>query len=273
MAGPGPPPTPVTLYSLLTTRYSLLATRYSLLTTHYSLLTTYYSLLTTHYLLLTTYYSPLTTHYSLVMSNNTLTATLLRRTSRTSAISMVTVAMVLLATAPTSAHETGAIHLASNQVPIGGTIDIRGEKLPKSETLKLELRGILDTYPLGNVQTDTGGAFHAQISVPANVPAAQYTLAAVASDGDVTARADLTVVAAGAASTAAAGGMAGMPGMAGMSGQQATKDLMHIDRTTTTSEWLVIYTIIVLSLVVGLLLLRSSATAHQPAPAHSQRSH
>ena len=188
------------------------------------------------------------------------------RISATSATLIATVATVLTATVPASAHETGAIHLASSQVAVGGTIDIRGEKLPKSQTLKLQLRGILDTYQLGEVQTDTGGAFHSPFTVPATVPVAQYTVVVIASDGDVTARADLSVVAAtttaSAQPAAGAGSMAGMPGMSG----EATAELMHIDRTTTTGQWAIIYTIIALSLIGGLLLLRISAGATDSIP-------
>lgn len=192
---------------------------------------------------------------------------MINRISATSTIIMATIAMVLTATVPASAHETGAIHLASSQVPVGGTIDIRGEKLPKSQTLKLQLRGILDTYPLGEAQTDTAGAFHTPFTVPANVPVAQYTVVVIASDGDVTARADLAVVAAtttaSAQPAAGAGSMAGMPGM---SGEGATAELMHIDQTTTTGQWVVIYTIIALSLIGGMLLLRGSAGAADSIP-------
>jgi hypothetical protein len=182
----------------------------------------------------------------------------------TSAAIVATVAAVLTATVPASAHETGAIHVASSQVPVGGTIDIRGEKLPKSQTIKLELRGILDNYPVGEVRTDTGGAFKAQLAVPPAAPVAQYTLVAIASDGDVTARTDLTIVAAGVAATAGSTtASSAMPGMPGMSGEMATKEMMHIDNTTTTGQWVVIYLLIGLSLAAGIFLLRSSA-----APTH-----
>lgn len=185
-----------------------------------------------------------------------------RKIPGTPAVMVAIVAAVLTATVPVSAHETGAIHVASSQVPVGGSIDIRGEKLPKSQTIKLELRGILDNYPVGEVRTDTGGAFKAQLAVPPNAPVAQYTLVAIASDGDVTARTDLTIVAAGVASTAAStAASTSMPGMPGMSGEMATAELMHIDRTTTSGQWVVIYLIIGLSLAAGIFLVRSSAAA------------
>jgi hypothetical protein len=162
-------------------------------------------------------------------------------------------------------HETGAIHLASNHVPVGGEIDLRGEKLPKSGTIKLELRGILDTYPVGQVKTDTAGAFQAKFTLASTVPVASYTLVAIASDGDVTARADLSVVAATTATTAASSSMPGMPGMpamTGASGEHANAAPMPIASTTTDAQWVVIYALIGLSLLSGAFLLRRAATAN-----------
>jgi hypothetical protein len=185
---------------------------------------------------------------------------------RRSAVVFAAVALALTPSTSVFGHETGAIHLASNHVPVGGEIDLRGEKLPKSETLKLELRGILDTYPVGEVKTDTAGAFQAKFTLAATVPVASYTLVAIASDGDVTARADLSVVAATTASTDTPSqmpGMAGgMPGMTGASGEHATAAPMSIPSTTTAAQWAVIYILIGLSLISGAFLLRRSATAN-----------
>jgi len=149
-------------------------------------------------------------------------------------------------------------------VAVGGTVTVRGEKLPKSSELKLELRGVLDNFPVGSVKTDTGGAFVLPLTVPQSVPAGPYTLVVIASDGDVTARADL-VVSAAASATAQAGGaaapgsMADMPGMAGMSDEHATAEPMSIAHTTTAAEWVVIWGIIVVSLIAGLTLVRRAA--------------
>jgi hypothetical protein len=179
------------------------------------------------------------------------------------------IAVVLTPTTHALGHETGAIHLASNHVPVGGEIDLRGEKLPKTQTLKLELRGILDTYPVGEVKTDTGGAFHSTFTLPSAAHAASYTLVAIASDGDVTARADLTITAATSASTTASTaasstmpGMAGMPGMEAANGEHANAAPMTIPSTTTSAQWVVIYALIGLSLLSGAFLLRRAATAN-----------
>jgi len=181
-----------------------------------------------------------------------------------SSVAAATAALVLAPTIPAFAHETGAIHVSSHQVAIGGSVDVRGEKLPKRSALNLELRGVLDNFPVGTVHTDTAGAFQMSLTVPKNVPAGPYTLVVIASDGDVTARADLVV---GGTTTAAAGaggtkdtGMAGMPGMGG-SEERANPAPMQIAHTTTAAEWVVIWTLIVVCVVAGAALVMSSKGA------------
>jgi hypothetical protein len=182
---------------------------------------------------------------------------------------LAAVAAVFLAPAiPVLAHEVGAIHVSSHQVAVGGSVTVRGEKLPKSEELALELRGVLDNYPVGKVHTDTAGAFEMSLTVPQNVPAGPYTLVVIASDGDVTARADLAVGAAAtaagpSASTAPSGSMADMPGMspggASGTGERATAAVMSVANPTTSGEWLIIWVLVLASLAAGIALLRKAA--------------
>jgi hypothetical protein len=190
-------------------------------------------------------------------------ATLMTRQQRISwgqvvgAFVAATIAILVLPAAAADAHETGAIHVSVKQVAVGGTVGVRGEKLPKASDLKLEMRGVLDNYPVGAVKTDTGGAFQLDLKLPASVPAGAYTLVVIASDGDVTARADLAVTegaATTASTSASSGGMSDMPGMANMpgtDGEHATATPMVIARTTTPGEWIVIWLIIIVSLAAG----------------------
>ncbi len=174
-------------------------------------------------------------------------------------------ALILAMAVPAAAHEKGAIHLASDQVPIGGELGLRGEKLPKSADIKLVLRGTLDNYAIGEVRTDTAGKFQARLTLPPHVPAGAYSVVAIAPDGDVTARADLVIAAtAPTAAGTAEQGMAHM-GEQEMPGAHATAEMMEVRRTTTTGEWAVIAAAIVLSFVGGAVLLRRSAvsTAHE----------
>jgi hypothetical protein len=165
-------------------------------------------------------------------------------------------------------HEVGAIHLSAKTVATGGSVTVRGEKLPKASDLKLELRGVLDNFPVGSVKTDTAGAFQMSLTVPSTVPAGTYTLVVIASDGDVTARADLAVSAAlvAPANQPGGGSMSSMPGMAdhdmaGMTNEQASAAPMQIPHTTTPAEAIVIWGVIGASLVWGLTLIRKARTA------------
>ena len=186
-----------------------------------------------------------------------------RIAARTLALLTTLVTLLTLTSTPAFAHGGGVIRLASPQAPVGGTLALSGEKLEKNSTFKLELRGTLDNYPIGDAKTDTAGKFRMSIALPAHVPAGVYSLVAVGPDGDVDARVDLTI--AGAAGSGA-GGMAGMSGMASMgqgtqemSGMHATDEMMAIERTTTAGEWVVIWVLILAALGGGAVLLRKAA--------------
>ncbi len=159
--------------------------------------------------------------------------------------------LLTLVTAPEIAHEKGIIRLASNELPVGGELGLRGEKLPKSTTLRLELRGSLETFTLGAVRTSATGRFQARLPLPAEARAGSYTVVALASDGDVAARAALVVIA--AASTPV------MDRGETKESSHPTAEMMNLTVTTTGGERAAILAIIVASLGGGLLLLRGSS--------------
>jgi len=111
---------------------------------------------------------------------------------------------------PAFAHENGVIRLASKSLALGAELAMRGEKLPKNATLRLELRGALSTFALGTVSTDSAGTFQLGRSLPPDVRAGSYVVVAIAPDGDKVAQADLSITPAPAPDA-----MAAMPGMAG----------------------------------------------------------
>jgi hypothetical protein len=172
---------------------------------------------------------------------------------------IVTAGLVAALAVPAIAHEKGVIRVISRDVTVGGELVVRGEKLSKNATLRMELRGTLETFHLAEVRTDTAGRFQAQVALPVEVKAGTYTVAVVASDGDVTARAELVV--------RAGPPMAGMPGMAGheemadaagATGPHATADMMDVPVGTSGAEWGAIAAIIVLSAAGGVILLAGS---------------
>lgn len=169
--------------------------------------------------------------------------------------------LLALTSAPAFAHGGGVIRLANARVPVGGTIGLSGEKLEKNTTFKLELRGTLDNYPIGDAKTDTAGKFRLSVALPAHVPAGVYSLVAIGPDGDVDARVDLTIAGAttqgGSTATAAMSGMG--QGTQEMSGMHATDEMMTLHRTTTIGEWVIIAVLIVAAFAGGAILLRRAA--------------
>jgi hypothetical protein len=173
----------------------------------------------------------------------------------------LTIGLVAALAIPALAHEKGTIRILSKQVGVGGELIVQGEKLPKSAVLKMELRGTLETFPLAQVRTDSAGRFQARLALPLEVRAGTYTVVVVASDGDVTARADIVVSPAPLAGEGAMAGMeahAGMPGTPGAPGPHATAEMMKVPVSTSGVEWAVIGGIIVLSTLGGAALLATS---------------
>lgn len=183
------------------------------------------------------------------------------------ALSILSLTTIALTFAPDAfAHEEGAIRLNAKQLPVGGSLIVVGDRFGKGVPYRLELRGTLKTFKFGRVRTDTAGHFEFTVTLPAEATPGSYAVAAIAADGDVSARADLVIVAASAATSSGANsampGMANMPpmrnmpGMAGMAGMHATAEYMEIPRTTTTAQWIIIGAIIGASALLGVALLR-----------------
>jgi len=154
------------------------------------------------------------------------------------------------------AHGTGAISLSSKQSAAGGTITIFGTKFAANSSVRLELRGVLQSNVFGRVQTSAKGTFQQIVTIPATSKPGQYTIVAVAPDGDVTARAML-MISETAAAEETRPGMHDMPGMQGMGGPHATAEMMDVPIPITAWGWGVITAIVVASAVTGAWLLRT----------------
>ena len=178
-------------------------------------------------------------------------------TMRTALLSL---GLLLAASAPALGHETGTIRLAKT-LPAGGELVIRGEKLPKQATLRLQLRGALENFPLGEIRTDSLGGFNARLALPTEARPGSYTVVVLAPDNDIAARAALTITEAAPGEMSPAehammdstGGEAAMP--------HATADMMDVKTATTRGEWVGIVAIIAASLVGGLVLLLGARRA------------
>ncbi|MEX2284124.1 MAG: hypothetical protein WEE89_16680 [Gemmatimonadota bacterium] len=172
--------------------------------------------------------------------------------------------LLLMACLPVTAvaHETGVIRLGAKTASAGGQLEIRGSKLTKGTEFRLELRGVMKTFTLLNVRTDTTGQFVVHLSLPADAAPGNYTVVAVAPDKDVVARADLAMTAAVPQPTSPM--PVGHEGMApSASGTpHATDAMMDLPVSTGSVEWAAITAMTALSLFGGLWLLLRRA---QPA--------
>ena len=157
------------------------------------------------------------------------------------------------------AHGTGAIKLSTKQSAAGATVTVLGSEFNKNSSVRLELRGVLATQVFGRVATGPNGTFQQVVTIPVGTKPGQYSIVAVAPDGDVVADATLMIADATAASSAtpASGPMMNIPGMQGMMAAHATAEKMKVPIPITTMGWSVIATIIVVSAAAGISLLRS----------------
>lgn len=151
------------------------------------------------------------------------------------------------------AHGGGSVSVAPGSVSSGGDVKVT-LKTSGGSTTKIELRGVLNTYPLGEMKADTAGNASQSFKLPSQAKPGQYTVIAIAADGDVIARADLSIV---AESHAAMSGMesSGMKG--GM--MMASAELMPVPVSRTTAGLAAILLIVVASLAGGFFLLRRTS--------------
>ena len=161
--------------------------------------------------------------------------------------------VVLLALTPIGfgaalAHGTPVIAVQPTVAAAGGTITITGSDMEAGENFTITLDGLAGTTTFGKV-TATGegteGGFTATYTVPADAVPGNYTVRAIAEDGDAT-TADLTVTA--PSSSASAG-----PAMA----QEASAAPHVIDRSKPFGEVAGVVVVALLSGLAGFWLVRS----------------
>ncbi len=172
----------------------------------------------------------------------------------------IAAAFVFSVTAVAIAHEHGAIHLSAAEAGVGSTIGVTADHLSKKATFRFELRGVLDTYALPDVKSDTAGKFDTHLNLPPAAAAGSYSLVLIAEDGDISARADLTIVASAPINAVSAvdAAHAAMPGMDMAAMSKARKEMMPLTVKTSGAEWIAIVGVMVLCIAGGLALVRQS---------------
>jgi hypothetical protein len=169
----------------------------------------------------------------------------------------------LLAVALVAAvHPEATLKSSVKSVEAGHEMPLQGEQFDAGDAVQLVLQGALAEYDLSSVTPEEGGVFAINVEIPANVRPGEYRLVAVASDGEIAARLDLTVTAAMPHETGeedhedmrtdadVAGAMGGMEEM-GMAGD------LPIERSRAGLEWGLIVLLIGLAGGGGVVFMRS----------------
>ena len=99
--------------------------------------------------------------------------------------------LAAITTAAAFPHEKGSLTLARREFHAGDTLALAGGKFSPRGRLTLSLVGTGGRTVLGEVVTDSAGAFRAGLAVPAGLAPAPYRLVAVAEDGDEVASRDV----------------------------------------------------------------------------------
>jgi hypothetical protein len=109
----------------------------------------------------------------------------LGNSSRTfTAAALAAAVTLLLAVAPTAAHEGGPrLILDPAEVNPGGVVLIRGEDLALDEAMQVSLVGDTGQADLGAVTTDGEGHFTIAVELPADAPVGTYAIQAVSASG------------------------------------------------------------------------------------------
>jgi hypothetical protein len=155
-------------------------------------------------------------------------------------------------------HPEATLKSERGMIEAGRTMVVTGENFVAGDAVELMLQGALAEYELLNVTPEEGGVFSIEIHIPADVRAGDYRIVAIASDGDVSARLDLSVMAAAPSSDdhdEMGGDDHGDEGMAGMTA--AREDELPIERSRSGLGWGIMGLLIGLAAGGGTVLVRT----------------
>jgi hypothetical protein len=162
------------------------------------------------------------------------------------------------ATVPSGAHEKAVLESSRSSVPAGAVLPLDGRDFGAGESYVLRLVGALREYGLGEVEADADGLFSIELAIPGSVRPGAYQVVAVAPDGDVAARLDLTVLEAEAAEPEGAEERPAGEAVHEAMPRVARADEMPIERSRSGLEWGVIGLLIGGAGGLGLGLIKKS---------------
>ena len=183
-----------------------------------------------------------------------------RRTRRWPPAAVALIALVAAPYGTAFAHDQGVLKLVSKRFRAGDSLAVTGAKFTPKDEVTLVLIGVTGRVALGDIPTDTSGAFRRVVLVPASIAAGQYRLVAEAIDGDQVASLEVMVepasaTASGPAPMAAMPGMEGMPGHDGMT-KDPTGEPLELTRSRSTAVTGTAIVLIIACVAGGALLLR-----------------
>ena len=162
------------------------------------------------------------------------------------------------ATLPSVGHEKAVLESSRSSVPAGAVLPLDGREFGAGESYVLRLVGALREYELGEVEADADGLFSIELTIPGSVTPGTYQVVAVAPDGDVAARLDLTVLEAEAAEPEGAEERPAGRAANEAAPRVARADEMPIERSRSGLEWGVIGLLIGGAGGLGLGLIKKS---------------
>lgn len=157
------------------------------------------------------------------------------------------------------AHPEATLKAARSSAVAGATLPVTGEDFEPHQKVRLVLRGVLGEYRLADATASAEGTFAFPLDIPADVRPGLYQLVALADDGDVVARLELTMESPPPADPADAieGTTAGQ--MAGGHEMMATAGDLPIERSLSGAGWGIIGLLVGLAGGLGFGLLRRPA--------------
>lgn len=139
------------------------------------------------------------------------------------------------------AHGGATITVTPSEIAPGGIVTVKGDGVEAGEVFTISLQGPQLNLTLGTVNV-TQETFEQGFTVPANVPADVYQVRAIGEDGD-TLTAELTV-------------SAGATAAEQPESTEPTAELMQLDRSKPASQTAIIACTALLSITLGIVLLR-----------------
>lgn len=150
---------------------------------------------------------------------------------------LATVLAVSLVATPVLAHGEASISVSPTAVAPGGTVTVSGEGMEPGENFTISMRGIAFERTLGTVAVEDEG-FEQSFEIPADAPAGTFQIRATSEEGEVLTT-ELTV-----------------QGGAEPGERTPSDELMDLNRSRTATELGVIAALLLVSLIVGVFLIR-----------------